>query len=233
MLSLVLLISLAQPPPAQPDAGLPEASLSFSAIAAPAKPGDPESGAPPLPSALYRASTEASALIEVELPLITTERMELRWRRALKEPKVKALLATRAPLDKPESVELPPFEVMRSCLRRTDNRLTVKLLVFMGGSPLKPTYVPFLSFGLGLETTPGYEQLKAALIESFSWAPDRTFAVQRKALNSENSYVRHLAAEWLVQHEASAVVDEVWGAPGSETRQKNEATARVAPDCRG
>ena len=102
--------------------------------------------AQPLPSALYRASTEATALLEVELPLITTERMELRWQRAL------------------ESIELPKFEVMRSCLRRTDNKLKVKLLVFLTGNPPRPTYVPFMSFGLGLESTPGYEQLKAALI---------------------------------------------------------------------
>ena len=199
MLSLVLLISLAQP----------------------------------LPSALYRASTEATALVEVELPLITTERMELRWQRALKEPKVKALLASRAPMDAPESIELAPFNVMRSCLRRTDNKLKVKLLVFLTGTPPKPTYVPFLTFGLGLESSPGYEQLRAALIESFSWVPEKTFTAQRKALGSDNLYLRHLAAEYLVQHEASAVVDEVWGAPESETRQKNEATAKVAPDCRG
>jgi hypothetical protein len=189
--------------------------------------------AQPLPSALYRASTEATALVELELPLITTERMELRWQRALKEPKVKALLASRAPMDAPDSIELPPFNVMRSCLRRTDHKLKVKLLVFLTGNPPKPSYVPFLSFGLGLESTPGYEQLRAALIESFSWVPEKTFAAQRKALTSDNLYLRHLAAEYLVQHEASAVVDEVWGAPESETRQKNEATARVAPDCRG
>lgn len=189
--------------------------------------------AQPLPSALYRASTEATALLELELPLITTERMDVRWQRALKEPKVKALLASRAPMDAPETIELPRFEVMRSCLRRTDHRLSVKLLVFLTGNPLKPTQVPFLSFGLGLESTPGYEQLKAALVESFSWVPDKTFAAQKKALSSDNSYLRHLAAEYLVQHEASAMVDEVWGAAESESRQKNEASAKVAPDCRG
>lgn len=189
--------------------------------------------AQPLPSALYRASTEATALVELELPLITTERMDLRWKRALKQPKVKAMLAARAPMDAPETVELPPFEVMRSCLRRTDHRLSVKLLIFLTGNPLKPAYVPFLSFGLGLESTPGYEPLKAALVESFSWVPDKTFAAQRKALTSENLYLRHLAAEYLVQHEASAVLDEVWGAPESESRQKNEASAKIAPDCRG
>ena len=197
--------------------------------------------AQPLPSALYRASQEASALVELELPLITTERMDLRWQRAIKQPKVKGMLASRAPMDAPESVELAPFDVMRSCLRKTDHRLTVKLLVFMAGNPLKATWLPQMSFGLGLETTPGYEQLKSALVESFDWVEERMRAVgaqqlwqpQRKALASDNVYLRHLAAEFLIQHGAAEVVDEVWGAPGSELRTKNEATARVAPDCKG
>lgn len=197
--------------------------------------------AQPLPSALYRGAQEATALVELELPLITTERSDLRWRRALKQPKVKAMLASRGPMDAPESVELAPFDVMRSCLRKTDHRLTVKLLVLLSGSPLKASPLPLFSFGLGLETTPGYEALKAALVESFDWHEERMRAVgagqlwqaQRKALATKNSYLRHLAAEFLVQHGAAVVVDEVWGAPGSEARGKNEATARVAPDCKG
>jgi hypothetical protein len=197
--------------------------------------------AQPIPSALYRASQEAAALVELELPLITTERSDLRWQRALKESKVKGLLASRSPMDVPEVVELAPFDVMRSCLRKTNDRLKVKLLVLLTGSPLVPKPLPHVSFGLGLETTPGYEQLKAALIESFDWREERMRAVgndqlwrtQRKALTSENLYLRHLAAEFLNQHEASEVVDAVWGAPGSEAREKNEATARIAPDCKG
>lgn len=197
--------------------------------------------AQPLPSALYRASQEASALVELELPLITTERMEARWQRAIKQPKVKAVLATRAPMDAPEKVELVPFDVLRSCLRKTDHRLSVKLLVLMSGHPPRPVPLPQITFGLGLETTPGYEALKAALVESFEWVEERMravgapqlFAAQRKALSSQNLYLRHLAAEFLVQHEAGAVLDEVWGAPGSEERAKNEEAAKVAPDCKG
>lgn len=197
--------------------------------------------AQPLPSGLYRATQEAAALVELELPLITTERSDLRWLRALKQPKVKALLASRSPMEPPESVELAPAQVIRSCLRRTDHRLTVKLLVLLSGSPPRASPLPLLSFGLGLETTPGYEALKVALVESFDWHEERMRAVgagqlwqaQRKALASKNPYLRHLASEFLVQHGASEVVDEVWGAPGSEARVKNEATARVAPDCKG
>ena len=197
--------------------------------------------AQPIPSALYRASQEATALVELELPMITTERSDLRWQRALKQPKVKALLASRAPMDVPESIELLPFDVMRSCLHKTDHHLTVRLLVFLSGNPLEPKPLPNVTFGLGLATTPGYEALRAALIESFGWVEERMRAVgadslwraQRKALGSDNPYLRHLAAEFLEQHGASAVIDAAWGAPGTEAREKNEATARVAPDCKG
>ena len=218
MLSLVLLTAFAQ---------LPEV---------PATPAGP-----PIPSALYRASREATALVELELPLITTERSDLRWRRALTQSKVLALLATRAPMDVPEEVQLAPFDVMRSCLKKTNDRLKVKLLVLLTGSPLLPKPLPNVTFGLGIETTPGYEQLKSALIESFEWREERMRAVgneqlwrtQRKALISDNPYLRHLASEFLSQHEASEVIDAVWGAPGSDERTKMEATARIAPDCKG
>jgi hypothetical protein len=190
--------------------------------------------AQPLPSSLYRASREATALVEVELPLITTERVEVRWQKALQSPKVMSMLASRAPIDAPLSLELPQFEVLRSCLRKTDHRLTVKLLVLLNGADLRPNPLPQVTWGLGLETTPGYQALKQALTESFSWVDaDRSWAPQRKALASDNTYLRHLAVEFLVQHGASEVIDAAWGAPGSEGRSTNEATARVAPDCKG
>lgn len=197
--------------------------------------------AQPLPSALHRGAQEASALLELELPLITTERVEARWKRALGQPRVKALLASRVPMETPATVELRPFAVLRSCLRRTDHRLSVKLLVFLAGQPPQPQVLPLATMGLGLESTPGYENLKAALVESFAWREERMRAVgaeqlwapQRKALGSENPYLRHLAAEFLAQHEAAAVVDATWGPPGSDERKKNEAMAEVLPDCRG
>lgn len=196
----------------------------------------------PLPSALYKGSQDATALLELELPLITTERAEDRWKRALAEgPKVKGLLATRVPMEPPQKVELKPFAVLRSCLHRTDHHLSVKLLVFLAGEPPRVQLIPLSTMGLGLETTRGYEQLKAALVESFGWREERMRAVgaeqlwaqERKALASDNPYLRHLAAEFLAQHGASEVVDAAWGAPGSDERKKNEALAEVLPDCRG
>lgn len=196
----------------------------------------------PIPSALYRSTADATALVEVELPLITTERAETRWKRALGEtPRVKGLLASRRPMQVPESIELKPFGVVRSCLRRTDHHVSLKLLVFLAGEPPQVKLMPLVTMGLGLETTPRYEQLKAALIEVFDWREERMRAVgaeqlwatQKKALTSDNPYLRHLAAEFLAQHEAGEVVDAVWGAPGSDERKKNEALAEVLPDCRG
>lgn len=195
-----------------------------------------------MPSALYQGAHEATALLELELPLITTERAEDRWRRALSQPaKVKGLVVTRVPMTPPEKVELMMFSVLRSCLHRTDHHLSVKLLVFLTGTPPQVKLIPLATMGLGLETTRGYEQLKVALVESFSWNEERMRAVgmeqlwaqERKALASENPYLRHLAAEFLAQHEAAEVVDAVWGAPGSDERKKNEAMAEVLPDCRG
>lgn len=198
--------------------------------------------AQPTPSALYRSTMDATALVELELALITTDRVETRWKRALGQPpKVKALLASRVPMQPPESVELKPFDVLRSCLHRTDHHLSVKVLVFLAGQPLQVKLIPLATMGLGLETTPRYEQLKAALIEVFDWREERMRAVgaeqlwapQKKALAADNPYLRHLAAEFLAQHEAAEVVDVAWGAPGSDARKKNEAMAEVLPDCRG
>lgn len=197
--------------------------------------------AQPLPSALYRSAQDATALLELELPLITTERVEARWKRALGQPKVKGLLATRVPMEAPERVELQPFNVLRSCLGRTDHHLSVKLLVFLAGQPPQVKLVPLATMGLGLETTGGYEQLKAALVEFWGWKEERMRAVgadqlwapQKKALASDNRYLRHLAAEFLAQHEAAEVVDAAWGAPGTDERKKHEAMAEVLPDCRG
>lgn len=196
----------------------------------------------PLPSALYRSTIDATALVELELPLITTDSPEARWKRALGQPaKVKGLLASRVPMKVPETIELKPFNVLRSCLHRTDHHLTVKLLVFLAGEPPQVKLVPLTTMGLGLETTPHSEQLRSALIEVFDWREERMRAVgaeqlwapQKKALASDNRYLRHLAAEFLAQHEAAEVVDAAWGAPGSDERKKNEALAEVLPDCRG
>lgn len=196
--------------------------------------------AQPLPSALSRAAQEADAVVEFELPLLTTEQPGRRWARALPQAKLTQVVASRSPTDPPETLTLPPYEVIRSCLGRTNHRLTLKVLAFVSGSPPRATPLPHAAFGLGLESTPGYAELKAALAASFEWRDERMRAVgadqlwrsQRTALGSENGYLRHLAAEFLWAHGAGEVVDAVWGAAGSEAREKNEALAKVAPDCK-
>ncbi len=196
---------------------------------------------PPLPSAFFKSVSEAGGVLELEVPLISSQNSTARWVNGVKQVKVLGLLVTRSPMDAPDALELKPWDVMRSCLHRMDGRKSVKVLLLMTGSPARPTVFPQSSFGFGLESTPGYEQLKAALVESFTWHEERMRAVgaeqlwlsERKAVISENPYLRHLAAEFLVLHDASDVVDAAWGPRGSPEREKNEAAAKVVPDCRG
>jgi len=192
---------------------------------------DVDAGLPPLPSALFKSVSEASGLLEVEVPLVSTEASMARWEHGVPRLRVLGLVASRAPMDAPGELQLKPWPVMRSCLRLMEGRKSVKALLVLRGSPVVPSVVPMATFGLGLESTPGYAQLKAAIVASFAWRPDASWADQRAALISDNPYLRHLAAEFLMQYAAGAVLDEAWGPQGSASRQKAERSAQFAPDC--
>ncbi len=194
----------------------------------------------PLPSQLYKAVSEAAGVLELEVPLISEERPTPRWEDGVKKAKVLGLIATRAPIDPPVGLSLKPWEIIRSCLHRMDGRSSVKVLLLVAPGTGAPMVFPLSEFGFALESTKGYAPLKAALVESFTWHEERMRAVgagqlwqaQRKALTSDNPYLRHLAAEFLAQHEAQDVVDTAWGLKGTPERQKNEAASKVVPDCR-
>lgn len=194
---------------------------------------DVDAGLPPLPSALFKSVSEASAVVEVEVPLVSTEPSMPRWEHGVPRLRVLGLVASRAPLDAPNELTLKPWPVLRSCLRLMDGRKSVKALLVLSGSPLVPSVVPMATFGLGLESTPGYAQLKAAIVASFAWRTDTSWADQRAALISDNPYLRHLAAEFLLQRGAGSVLDEVWGTQGSESRHQAELSAQFAPSCSG
>lgn len=189
----------------------------------------------PLPSALFKAASEASALVEVEVPLEPTGRPFERWARGLAKAKVVGTLASRAPDDAPTTV--PRWEVLRSCLAHLGPRTSVKVMLAVREHKL--VLLPMTTLGFALETTPGYEAAKAALVASFGWreermragAPGQLWLEQKAALRSENPYLRHLAAEFLVQHDAAEVVDEAWGARGTEAREQNEQASSVMPKC--
>lgn len=194
----------------------------------------------PLPSAFFKSVSDAAAVLEIEVPLVTTEKPTVRWERGVPRAKVVGLVASRAPLDAPETVSVQAWPVIRSCLFKMDGRKSVKAVLVLTGNPVRLGLLPLSTFGFGLESTPGYEAMKAAVVESFGWHEERMRAVgadqlwsaQRAALSSENVYLRHLAAEFLVQHDAGDVVDAAWGAVGTEEREKNEQRSRVAPDCK-
>jgi hypothetical protein len=189
----------------------------------------------PLPSALFKAVSEAAALVEVEVPLEATGRPFERWAKGLAKAKVTATLASRAPDDAPTAV--PRWEVLRSCLARLGPRTSVRVMLAVSDHRL--VLLPMTTLGFALETTPGYADAKAAMVASFGWREERMRAVppeqlwleQRAALRSENAYLRHLAAEFLIQHDAGDVVDEAWGAQGTEARGKNEEASSVVPRC--
>lgn len=189
----------------------------------------------PLPSALFKAVSEASALVEVEVPLEPSGRPFERWAKGLAKAKVVGTLASRAPDDAPTLV--PRWEVLRSCLSRLGPRTSVRVLLAV--TDRKLVLLPMTTLGFGLETTPGYDAAKAALVASFGWHEERMRAVppeqlwleQRAALRSDNPYLRHLAAEFLIQHDAGDVVDEAWGARGTEARAQHEQASSVMPKC--
>jgi hypothetical protein len=168
--------------------------------------GVPDAGLPPLPSALFRSASEALGLVEVEIPLEAREPLAVRFDRGIEHARVLGLIATRAPMDAPTELALKPWALLRSRHQSLDGRTSVKALLLISGAPPRPQVLPTSMFGFGLESTPGYEQLKAALVTFFSWRPEPGLVTQREALKSDNPYLHHLAAEALLQQGATDVV---------------------------
>jgi len=99
---------------------------------------------------------------------------------------------------------------------------------------------------------PGYEALVAALDRADTWNDERASAVavpmrwqdQRAALVSDDPYLLVLARDFLLAQQAASVLDEVWGAAGSQERRAWDAkatwphdpgscVAQLAPDAQG
>lgn len=195
-----------------------------------------DAGSPPalLPSAFSKSVFEAHAVLEVEVPLDPQQlRSAIRWDDGLRKARPIGLITSRVLMDAPEKVTLR-WEVMRSCLALTNGKSSVRVLLVISGNPPAPMIFPLATMGFAMESTPGYAKLKEALVEAFTWQGGvaSLWKAQKDALVSDNPYLRHLAVEWLVQHEASAVIDETWGAPGTEARVKAEAASRIVPECK-
>lgn len=195
-----------------------------------------EAPSPPalLPSAFSKSVFEARAVLEIEVPLDPTNpRSTARWADGIVKAKPLGLITSRTLMDPPEKLKTS-WEVLRSCLALTNGKSSVKVLMVISGNPPAPMIFPLATMGFAMESTPGYAKLKDALIEAFTWQAGvaSLWKAQKQALISDNPYLRHLAVEWLVQHDASAVVDETWGAPGTEARVKAEAASRIVPECK-
>ncbi len=88
----------------------------------------------------------------------------------------------------------------------------------------------------------GYGRFIEALVEAKHWHEERMRAVgpellwqrQKAALVSDSAYLRALARDFLVEHEAAEAVDKAWGAAGTPERAENEKNAELpAPLCPG
>ncbi|MFT3711504.1 MAG: hypothetical protein QM817_28040 [Archangium sp.] len=200
-----------------------------------------DAGSAPLPSAFSKVVFESAAVLEIEVPLDASLKATPRWAKGLERAKPLRIIASRAVMDAPEKLDgFKKWEVLRSCLGLTNGRASVKVLVLQTGNPPAWSLFPLATMGFAMESTPGYAQLVAAVSEAYGWHEERMRAVgadqlwqaERKALQSDNPYLRHLAAEFLIQHDAATVVDELWGAPGSEQREKSEAASRIVPECK-
>ncbi|MFO0599802.1 MAG: hypothetical protein U0228_31125 [Myxococcaceae bacterium] len=218
--------------------------VALLCLAAAPDAGAPDAGPPtgPLPSAFAQTIFTADAIVEFEVPIDgDPKKKPVRlWAEGLARAKPTRVVATRALVDRPPEVKARPWEILNTCFHRAKEAgEKVKVLLVVGGSPLEYSLLPMGTMGFGMSSTPGYSQLVAAIVEAYGWHEERMRAVgaeqlwlkQRAALVSDNGFLRHLAAEWLVQHEAGEVVDAAWGAPGTSERAANEAKANVAPNC--
>jgi hypothetical protein len=111
------------------------------------------------------------------------------------------------------------------------------LLLFKGRTKLA---LPHSNAGRGTSTEAAYAQLVEAITAAAGFHEERMRAVseaqlwsaERAALVSDNPFLRVLAAHFLKTHGAAAVVDETWGAPGSEQRKKADADSAIpTPTC--
>lgn len=122
------------------------------------------------------------------------------------------------------------------CWWKAHERGEVRALVFVerGGRQVVGVEVERGRFS---DLNPDYDALKGALVRAVAWTDERMAALdasalwqdQRAALLGE-AHLRAVARDWLREHGGDSVLDEVWGAPGSDSRIRHEAAAEVPSD---
>lgn len=129
------------------------------------------------------------------------------------------------------------FSSSSTCWWLAHQRGSVRSLLFLergGPSGWQQVYGVEHEWGAYSDLNPDYDALVAAITRASAWTDERVQAVdaaalwqdQRQALASDDPYLLGLARDFLLAHEASAVLDEVWGAPGTPERAAHEAAAR-------
>jgi hypothetical protein len=161
---------------------------------------------------------------------------------ARKKATVERLLKSRSPDDKPALPEgLYVFSGNSPCWWKAHERKDVRTVLFFRQNPdgtLQQIAGVEQDSGLYSDLSPRYAALLAALEKASGWHEERMRAVaaemlwpdERAALKSDEPYLMHLAAAFLRAHDSAAVLDEVWGAPGSEPRKQREKQATLPFD---
>jgi len=161
---------------------------------------------------------------------------------ARKSATVERLIKSRSPDDKPVLPEgLYVFSASSPCWWKAHKHKGVRLLLFFRQDPsgaLKQIAGVEQDSGRQSDLNPDYEALVAAVQQASAWHEERMRAVsadqlwpdERAALRSQDPFLLHLASAFLRAHDSASVVDEAWGAPGSEGRKQREKAASLPVD---
>lgn len=172
-----------------------------------------------LPEKVFSAATVAEFTVRLEptRPPALSGRVVFPSDPALAPPKLQRLLTQDSP-----------------CLGAARRKKLLKLLAFFDADGKQLAGVE-QDKGQATDLDPDYLPILEAVLEAKGWADERMRAVapealwqeQKRALRSENPYLKRLAQSFLAAHDASSVVDAAWGPPGSPERRQQEARAAV------
>ncbi len=153
---------------------------------------------------------------------------------------VTRVLVGEAPEVLSEPARFYVFSGGSACWWLAHQRGGLRTLVFLerDGDSWRQVFGTEGEWGAYTDLSPGYDALAAALTRAGGWGDERAQAVdaaamwqdQRAALAGDDPYLRVLARDFLLAHDAAAVLDEVWGPGGTPERAAAEAKTRWPHD---
>lgn len=189
--------------------------------------------APPLPQQLFSAKLvieESAAIAKADKPLCKagtkcTRSVKMNW----KTHELKQVFLPGG-AEKPEGLALPEIRVP-NC----NTEQTVEFLVLYS-QDAKGAWKPLpldVSSGRFTSCDVNYPNLRLALLEAGQWheermvaaGPESLWKAEKKALHSDNPWLRALAVMFLRGHGAADVIDAEWGNAGTAPRKDEEAKA--------